>query len=752
MKPLDAFTDFSSLALPETENDLSRRCLQVITRWVPVAMRYFNEWPGRPDCGHFFGGVLWYGQDTADPITTLALAASSPEFDAELAGHRADELRAVARKGLRYLLFTHDTGPEDCVRPEKSWGRTEPAGTKWGERGRGFFPESQCGRTIANLTLAAALTRDLIGDEEFEMLANVAADYMERFGDMAPKAGVYNNTQTEENAWTALGLTACMLLLPGHERLAEWQENAKLWMFRTTTTPQDTYDHSEFADGKTVADLCGRIYTTLPDMTAENHGFVHPSYMASALTLSGMGLNLLQLFGEPISPHIFWRRRECYDLLKSWCDGTGAPHCVQGMDWPYFAYPVQALFHALANVHLDDPDAALLELRSLSVVEKSSVAHSGRMVPEETVEHCHGQQDPSLMRERMISSLAEAYLAHRLNGEGPAPSAEQDFERRIQGVQVYPHGGALLHRHERGLTSLSWRNRTMVMPSTREGSKLIGGAGGSMLAQIAVRGRASRTDLVELKIRESQDRVCVLLEEHLAQASVRRRVFFASLPSGKCVIFERLTALDDITVENVKQGYLSVINDGYFGDHPDLRGRRTVYWEDGDRTFVGYAGDTDDEDEVLDLSRTGWVNVDDRFGVVFRGTGAAHYCNRHHFRVWHATEDDLVLCGQDEPQDHGAGDTISELTALWCPEQSPDETREERLVVHDTPADVFAAEADSFLCACNFSDDRAELPVEIAVPVGESFPVSWGIAGAADSELKARIALQPKEPLIVEMP
>ena len=63
----------------------------------------------------------------------------SPEFDANAAGRSADQLREVALRGLRYLCFTHDTGPADCIRPTESWGRTEPAGTKWGERGRGFF-------------------------------------------------------------------------------------------------------------------------------------------------------------------------------------------------------------------------------------------------------------------------------------------------------------------------------------------------------------------------------------------------------------------------------------------------------------------------------------------------------------------------------------------------------------------------------------------------------------------------------------
>ena len=198
MNPLEAFTDLSAVSAPDAENEMSRRYLDIVTRWIPVGMRYFNEWPGRPDCGHFFGGVLWYGQDTGSPIVTLALAASSPEFDSTVAGRSADELRQIVKKGLRYLLFTHDTGPEDCVRPKESWGRTEPAGTKWGERGRGFFPESQCGRTITELAVTAALIHDLLGEEEHQMLANIAADYLEHFGQMAPKSGVYNNTQMEE--------------------------------------------------------------------------------------------------------------------------------------------------------------------------------------------------------------------------------------------------------------------------------------------------------------------------------------------------------------------------------------------------------------------------------------------------------------------------------------------------------------------------------------------------------------------------
>ncbi|MDP6354961.1 MAG: hypothetical protein QF473_07670 [Planctomycetota bacterium] len=709
MNPQDAFTDFSKLQLPERETEMSRRYLQVICRWIPVGMSYFNEWPGRPRCGHFFGGVLWYGQETAMSAATFAVAASSREFDEALAGISADEARQVALKGLRYLCFVHDTGPEDCVRPEESWGRTEPAGTKWGERGGGFFRESQCGRTISGLALTAALLKDLLSDEENEMLANIAADYMERFDTMEPKAGVYNDTQTEENAWTALGIIACILLLPDHERADAWMERAKLWQFRTTTLPRDAHDSSVFAEGRTIRELTGRTFTTLPDGTAENHGFVHPSYMASALSLHGMSINLLKLFGTPVPPHMFWRRKESYDLLKRWCDDTGAPHCVQGMDWPYFAYQGECFFHAAASHYLKDSDAALLEEAALQIVERSSLAHNGRMVPEETVEHCHGQQDPSLMRERMVSMLAHAYLVHRLSGEGAAPPDTSDFRDRMNGVYVYPHGGALLHKHNYGITSLSWRNRTMLLPAPRDGLKSIGPETGSMLARICVQGKVSNCEPVITRIREGEGCAAAAIVEDLAEGSARRQLFFASLPDGRCISAERLIANEDITVESVCQGVLCIINDGMFGEHGDLRGHRRVFWSNGQKEFIGYVSD-DAEDLCVELNETRWVNVDHQFGFVFRGSGKTFYRNPHHFKVWHAIKDNLVLSEQSGPQSFMAGDEIALLIALWCPHQTAEETAEQQLGILDTPEHVMAARVDGWLCGCNFGDSPFELP------------------------------------------
>ena len=56
-----AFTDFASVSPLPAENESSGRYLRLLLRWLPVARGYFQPWPGRPRCGHFFGGVYWYG-------------------------------------------------------------------------------------------------------------------------------------------------------------------------------------------------------------------------------------------------------------------------------------------------------------------------------------------------------------------------------------------------------------------------------------------------------------------------------------------------------------------------------------------------------------------------------------------------------------------------------------------------------------------------------------------------------------------
>ena len=183
------------------------------------------------------------------PAFTFATATSSSEFDESLAQIDRDDAREIALQALRYACFTHDTGPEDCLRPTPGWGRQEPAGNKWGERGLGFFRETNAGRQVANLAATALLLRDILGDEEREMLGGLADDYLGRFIEYTPPSGLFHNTQMEENAWSAFGLAGAAFLLDSDPRFDDWMERIDEWSYHATTMPTDMHDLRQAPNG-----------------------------------------------------------------------------------------------------------------------------------------------------------------------------------------------------------------------------------------------------------------------------------------------------------------------------------------------------------------------------------------------------------------------------------------------------------------------------------------------------------------------
>ena len=325
----DMTTDLNGACIPDAETEMSRRYLMMLQKWVPIGLSYFEDWPMRANCGHFFGGCCWYGIDTSPAVAALSALSASPEYDERITGVSKDELREIAVKGIRYLCFTHDTGPENCARLANDLAVPVLRGTKWGERGTNFFRESQCGYSIAKLIPAALVLRPWIDEETWMMLAGICIDYLDRFGEMAPKSGVYADTQMEENAWTSLGLAASYLFLSRHENAGKWEENAKKWMYSTCSAPQDRKNHVEIENGITAGRLTGTTFTTLPDYMAENHGMVHPGYTASGVTSTGHLGMLYRLFGRTEPKHAYWNRQIIYDNIKRLSDCAGAPHAVE---------------------------------------------------------------------------------------------------------------------------------------------------------------------------------------------------------------------------------------------------------------------------------------------------------------------------------------------------------------------------------------------------------------------------------------
>jgi len=743
----DMTTDLSGASIPEVENEMSRRYLMMLQKWLPICMSYFSDWDVRPNCGHFFGGAHWYGNETSGPIKALALISTSPEYDEKITGCSRDEIRQAVIKGIRYLCFTHDTGPEDCVRPEKGLGRPENWGKKWGERGRGFFPESQCGSTISNITSAALILRPWIDDETWMMLSAVCEDYLGRFGEMAPKSGIYADTQMEENAWTSHGLAACYLFLSHHENAEKWEANAKRWMFSTATAPQDRVNHAPFADGLTVSQLTGKTFTMLPDYMAENHGMVHPSYTASGVVSVGSLGNLYRIYGGTEPEHAYWNRQVIYDNLKRMTDFTGSPHCVQGMDWPYLS--PRCWLHCVAYLYLKDPDAGYFEQISLGLAEKIQDGFKGKTINPEVAEKCHGPQDPLIIRESGIAAMAAPYLAHRLMGaEAPQPTMKEEIVSKFQGVKIYPHSGFAFHRHAKGQTSFSWRNEIMALSLTREGIFTIAPSRGTLLSKVSVKGHASSQKLVFLRVTEKDNGFATTMINNLASESVRQKVLFASLPNGNVVCLDTLVALKECVVEKVEQGYLQVMNENFPFVKGNCNGYRMLYHPGGEEKFQSFVSVSPDDDRIFPLENPAWLNIDNRIGIKFSGTGKTVYTNRHCFKPYRAIADDLYLSVQDEEKNYGAGDIIAELAFLLCPEQSRNGKPNQRLTKLSSGEDAVCLITPNYLCAGNFAS-RDEV-CQFNLPREDLIPIFSGITKIKENDVQLFLPLSPGQAVFSE--
>lgn len=730
-------------ATSKPETAFSKRYLKVLEKWIPLGVEFFADWPVRPNCGHFLGGCHWYGIETIAGAVTFAAAASSPDYDEKTTGCSREDLQTMALKAIRYLCYTHDSGPEDCVRPEKGLGRKENFGTKWGERGKGFFRESQCGTTISGIAITALLLGDRVDEETWKMIETVHADYAERFGEMAPKSGVYRNTQMEENGWTSCGLASVEQLLQDAPNAKTWTETAQRWMFSTASAPQDNKDHRVFANDKTVSQLTGDTYTALPDFMAENHGMVHPNYTASSVLFTGYLGVIYGAYGTPVPKHAYFNRQKIYDQLKLTTDRTGSMHPVQGMDWPYLFTDPGTTTHAAASILLNDADAARMELWALETLEGRQDSNDGRMYDPEVAEVCHDVQDPMIIRECLIAGPAYTYLLHRLQGDGPKPTPDAELEKKLRGVKIYPHSGFAFQRHKKGQTSFAWRNCQMALPLNKDGIQTVAPASNSWLAKVTVKNQPDSQEEISVSVDAQQDGFASALVMHRAQGSVRQEVLYASLPDGVSLSFERWIAESAVTVSDISQGFLRIVNETFKAMDGNCNGFRIIHTPTDSDRFEGFVSADEKSDIIKTYDHPAWLNVDGRLGIVFQGTGETVYHNRHYFNPWWATADDLTLSRQTKPKRFKTGEEITKLSALITPDQSPKKTAQTKFIELSGTKNCVGLIGQDHLAVANFAQQSVKAKLSAKRKALTAIPIFEGTTQISDKSVTYPITLQP---------
>lgn len=694
-----------------------------VLRWSRVALDSFQEWPTRPRCGHFFGGSYWYGLETAQTLFALAVLARVGPYNSQVNGVSHEELTERTVAGIRYLGFTHDTGPADCVRAKGP--NPHASERKWGGAGDGFFQASQHGVPVAHFAGAAWLLWEQLDDETRQLVINVLESYADRWCDELPRSGVYLDTQTEENGWTGHCVGLAAVMLRHHPRAGQWAEGAARWIANICATPYDRAGNTAPLQGKRVADWISTV-TTHPDFTGENHGFVHPNYMASGLHFAGIYALFHGMAGLPTPEVARFNRQPLYDVLKCWTETDGIQTPVQGQDWWYTNHYACILPHAVMSTLFGDRDAALLERRCAQTASTNAASVGGGhfFAPDPERLRLNEYQSMRTAERGAASALTKAYLLHQVFGDGAEPAAPEEFEARHCGVHRFPHGGLVVRRGRDTTAIFSWRNRPVVLVQPAEGCwtitphafSLTGSFETEPATGIAFRALWQRTA-------ELPDGFAATAALERAEGALMQRVALVVPADDIAFFFEQTRAERAVRLSCQRAGEVSVRNEEYAHLGEWARGRRVLYTEGQQFEAVSRFGGEDEWFHAPPAAN--WANVDDRIGyVVFGGAGIAYQC-RHHYPRYRGLEDFLILSYANAPRALAAGETASRLAVAIRPNADHAATRSFAAAVRrpDAAPEMDALLTPEWLAAVNFADRAQTLTLALPLADAESLPV-----------------------------
>lgn len=724
--------------------------LDPIRRWLPIADATYREWPERPNCGHFYGGSYWYAIETAYPILTYAVAYRAATLPGVGPTVPLDALLHHAVGAIRYLCFTHVSGPPECVRET---GDSPSSRTKWGDTMDGFtqmdpfFMASQTGSAVAHLTLGAWLLWEHLDDETRQLVINVAAWYADRWCDERPRVGTYENTLTEENGWTAQGLDAAAGLLRGHPSAEKWRKAADKWLANITVTPYDMSRNKSELQGQPVAAWTVGA-TSHPDFSTENHGFVHPSYLASAIGFAGASLLSHRLAGLEEPELVRFNRRPIYETMKKLAEDDGPMLAVQGMDWWYATHatllPISTVSaHTVMSLLFGDPHAAYIERLCVGRVRQimDSLGDGHLCVPDPQHRRINQWQSFRTYERSAMVGFAGSFLLHWLMGDGAEPCSGEQFRAWQRGVHAFPHGGFVTRKGKRCTASFSWRNRPVVVVQPEGGTWVVTPHFASLSGTYRCE-PASECGMRTIRHSVSEDgkgfaALCSIERE---DGRLVQDLALIAPDDHVAFFFDRTTAAQAVRVREQRSGEVGVRNESY----PELGelapGRRIILTESGRFTSESRFGG---EDEWFRTDQTRWANVDDRIGYVILGSKGIAYQAHHDYPRYRGMEDFLLLSYSDQSNEYAPGDVVSSLAVAIFPNQRGADTqvRTARVIraVEGQTSDALLT--PGYLAAVNLASEPAVHTLQFASPDWVMLPVPEGCTVTWDGALTCEASL-----------
>ena len=576
--------------------------------------------------------VMYNGCTAAHLLAVLVRCGGA---DAMPAGRSRAALVAAVGTLLRAAVATH---------PQSGSGHERPD----------FWHEFSSLRMLYLIGLPAWVLWDELDDATRARLPRVMAWEADRWLDRPAPAQLFDDTQAESNAWTGGGLAVVAAMLRTHPHRDAWETKARELMISAYATPDDVAS-DRVVDGRPLRDWL-RGANAFPDGAVENHGLVHPDYIAAVSEMVRSAI-AYRLAGAPCPAAATFGADRVLKLLLRMNLPDGNHLYVQGSDYhpEWGSRRLDSFFQASSVVALrPDPLLQACFLRCLDSVEamvreRPAISASGIL----GLPYDFG----------LTWGLCEHYLLRRFHGDGGPALPDAAVNARLAGVHCNEAGRFVIHRTATKLTSCSWHaGRTdanlaaLTMPLSRD----------VRCSPYPLRGYFGRVveagrdpappALVWQRVQPRADGFGVMLGLTWCGGAVSQRCAFVSLPTGASVYLEERTALRDVTLSVALSGTVAIYDDTRWPLQPAPR----VFADSAGQFAPGAAA----------RPAGPWFNVDDCLG--YATLGADHWAltlGRDRWRTWELGLDALAGAAGSVPAPRAltAGTTVDRLALVTAP-------------------------------------------------------------------------------------
>jgi hypothetical protein len=272
-----------------------------------------------------------------------------------------DDLERMARQSLVFAYSTHKANRLKICADGRYWGSVSERDHVW-----------ESSLWAMSVAYSAHFQWEKLTPQQrhyiYRMLKAECNYELER----AVPTGYLGDTKAEENGWEADVLAATLALFPTDSLASAWYERLQLFALNSYSHPSDANDTTvvDSRHGqKRVCDLYqgANLY---PDYTLQNHNYFHTSYQNVVIQELGEAALILSLTANPWggSATLWHHCREVCDSVLWWLAlNDGELAMPNGNDWSLLLYD-QITSYATMACLLRDADALMLERRACEMI------------------------------------------------------------------------------------------------------------------------------------------------------------------------------------------------------------------------------------------------------------------------------------------------------------------------------------------------------------------------------------------------